>query len=404
MRVKSLKSLTKKASVLGVSLVCCLALFGCSQNSDGYTGGVAATVNGTEIQEDTVTKYIQDYRNSANLTEDAAWATWLKQQSLEPSSLRQQVIDRYTEQELIKQAANEQEVSVDSSEVDSYIEKMKANYNSDEAWQTALESAGITEDEYKESVQNGLLEQALQEKVITDDQKKVSDEDLLKSMNQYLSMFNGAKRSSHILFASGDEDKAAEVLGKIKSGELDFAEAAKEYSTDTGSAENGGDVGWDKLSNFVTQYTTALSSLSKGEVSDLVTSDYGIHIIKCTDEFELEGEAKSLDDFPSEFVDYVRNMQESQNASTAFSEWLENYKNEADITVNDMPENVPYNVDMSLAEADSDTSTSSESSDATTTEEGAETQSDTSAAEEQTTSDAAADTDSANESSNESAN
>ena len=63
----------------------------------------------------------------------------------------------------------------------------------------------------------------------------------------YATAYDGAKRSSHILFNTGDEATAQDVLDRINSGELDFAEAAKEYSQDTGSAENGGDVGWDKL-------------------------------------------------------------------------------------------------------------------------------------------------------------
>ena len=66
----------------------------------------------------------------------------------------------------------------------------------------------------------------------------------------YDTTYDGAKRSSHILFDSGDEATAREVLDKLNAGELDFAEAAKEYSKD-GSASDGGDVGWDKTSSFV---------------------------------------------------------------------------------------------------------------------------------------------------------
>ena len=274
-----LKSLIKKASVLGLSAVCCFVLIGCGGTNYGYTGGVAATVNGVEIKEDTITKYIQDFRTSSDLTTNDTWANWMNENSLDPSKVREQVIDYYVEQELTKQAAAEQSITVDSSEVDAQIENMKSNYSDDDAWKKALETAGITEDQYRESVENGLLQKALQEKVVTDDQTQVDDATLLTMLNSYSSMFNGAKRSSHILFASSDESTANDVLNKINSGELDFAEAAKQYSTDAASAVNGGDVGWDVLSNFVTQYTTALKDLSKGQVSGLVTSDYGIHII-----------------------------------------------------------------------------------------------------------------------------
>lgn len=357
-----LKSLIKRALVLGLSAVCCFALIGCGGTNYGYTGGVAATVNGVEIKEDTITKYIQDFRTSSDLTTNDAWANWMNENSLDPSKVREQVIDYYVEQELTKQAAAEQSITVDSSEVDAQIENMKSNYSDDDAWKKALETAGITEDQYRESVENGLLQKALQEKVVTDDQTQVDDATLLTMLNSYSSMFNGAKRSSHILFASSDESTANDVLNKINSGELDFAEAAKQYSTDTASAVNGGDVGWDVLSNFVTQYTTALKDLSKGQVSGLVTSDYGIHIIKCTDEFTIEGEATSLDQFPSEIVDYMRNIQKSQNKSSSYSSWMANYKEQADIVVNDIPSNAPYNLDMTQYQKSDDSNSTSNNS------------------------------------------
>ena len=61
------RSLFRRVSVIGVTAACALALAGCSGSNYGYTGGVAATVNGTEIQEDTVTKYIQDFRTNSDL-------------------------------------------------------------------------------------------------------------------------------------------------------------------------------------------------------------------------------------------------------------------------------------------------------------------------------------------------
>ena len=203
-----LKSLIKRALVLGLSAVCCFALIGCGGTNYGYTGGVAATVNGVEIKEDTITKYIQDFRTSSDLTTNDAWANWMNENSLDPSKVREQVIDYYVEQELTKQAAAEQSITVDSSEVDAQIENMKSNYSDDDAWKKALETAGITEDQYRESVENGLLQKALQEKVVTDDQTQVDDATLLTMLNSYSSMFNGAKRSSHILFASSDESTA----------------------------------------------------------------------------------------------------------------------------------------------------------------------------------------------------
>lgn len=371
-------ALLRKISVVGVSAACCIALVGCGGTNYGYTGGVAATVNGAEIQEDTITKYIQDFRTSSDLTSDDDWGNWMKENSFDPATVRDQVIDYYVENELKKQACDEKGITVEQSQVDDEINNMKANYDSDDAWKQALSSAGLTEDQYRESVEAGLLDKALED-AVAGDTATADDSKVLDMLNTYYTMFNGAKKSSHILFASGDTEKAQEVLDQINAGTLDFAEAAKQYSTDTASAADGGNVGWDAINSFVTDYTDALDGLSVGQVSGLVTSDYGIHIIKCTDEFTCDGKATSLSAYPQEFVDYISNIVKDQSKSTAYSNWFNDYKAQADIQNNDMPENVPYNLDM-IKYDNSDSS--SDNSDGSSNGASADTNADASATED----------------------
>lgn len=370
-------ALLRKISVVGVSAACCIALVGCGGTNYGYTGGVAATVNGAEIQEDTITKYIQDFRTSSDLTSDDDWGNWMKENSFDPATVRDQVIDYYVENELKKQACDEKGITVEQSQVDDEINNMKANYDSDDAWKQALSSAGLTEDQYRESVEAGLLDKALED-AVAGDAATADDSKVLDMLNTYYTMFNGAKKSSHILFASGDTEKAQEVLDQINAGTLDFAEAAKQYSTDTASAADGGNVGWDAINSFVTDYTDALDGLSVGQVSGLVTSDYGIHIIKCTDEFTCDGKATSLSAYPQEFVDYISNIVKDQNKSTAYSDWFNDYKAQADIQNNDMPKNVPYNLDMTKYD---NSDSSSDNSDGSSNGASADTNADASATE-----------------------
>lgn len=371
-------ALLRKISVVGVSAACCIALVGCGGTNYGYTGGVAATVNGAEIQEDTITKYIQDFRTSSDLTSDDDWGNWMKKNSFDPATVRDQVIDYYVENELKKQACDEKGITVEQSQVDDEINNMKANYDSDDAWKQALSSAGLTEDQYRESVEAGLLDKALED-AVDGDAATADDSKVLDMLNTYYTMFNGAKKSSHILFASGDTEKAQEVLDQINAGTLDFAEAAKQYSTDTASAADGGNVGWDAINSFVTDYTDALDGLSVGQVSGLVTSDYGIHIIKCTDEFTCDGKATSLSAYPQEFVDYISNIVKDQSKSTAYSNWFNDYKAQADIQNNDMPENVPYNLDMTKYD---NSDSSSDNSDDSSNGASADTNADASATED----------------------
>lgn len=371
-------ALLRKISVVGVSAACCIALVGCGGTNYGYTGGVAATVNGAEIQEDTITKYIQDFRTSSDLTSDDDWGNWMKENSFDPATVRDQVIDYYVENELKKQACDEKGITVEQSQLDDEINNMKANYDSDDAWKQALSSAGLTEDQYRESVEAGLLDKALED-AVAGDAATADDSKVLDMLNMYYTMFNGAKKSSHILFASGDTEKAQEVLDQINAGTLDFAEAAKQYSTDTASAADGGNVGWDAINSFVTDYTDALDGLSVGQVSGLVTSDYGIHIIKCTDEFTCDGKATSLSAYPQEFVDYISNIVKDQSKSTAYSNWFNDYKAQADIQNNDMPENVSYNLDMTKYD---NSDSSSDNSDGSSNGASADTNADASATED----------------------
>ena len=96
------------------------------------------------------------------------------------------------------------------------------------------------------------------------------------------------RQAAHILFESVEPDqaiaaKAADVLAKIQAGE-EFSELAKTFSSDTFSAENGGDLGWFGKGIMDPVFEEAAFSLAKiGDVSAVVKSEFGYHIIKLTD-------------------------------------------------------------------------------------------------------------------------
>ncbi|MCC6109639.1 MAG: peptidylprolyl isomerase [Denitrobacterium sp.] len=375
-------NIARSVCAVALSAACLTGLAACSSSGSQSNDQVAATVNGTEISEQTVTDYIQNFRTSQNLTDDDSWGKWMAQYSLDPSSVRDEVISYYEDIELTKQAADENGVSVSDDDVDAQVEQMKSNYSDDDAWNNALQQAGTTEDQYRESVRQAMLESALKDKVASDNTDP-SDDDLLTYAQQYASAFSGAKKSSQILFSSDDEATAQEVLDKINSGELSFEDAVQQYSTDDASKADGGNVGWDLLNQFVSEYTDALANLSEGQVSGLVKSDYGIHIIKCTEVYTAPDEVTSLDQVPPELVEYLRSMVKSSNEASAYQTWFQDYKNQADIQKNDMPSGLPYDVDMSQYQSD-DSSSSSSSTDAATS---SDTSSDASSAADSSSSD-----------------
>ena len=346
-------SLAKSVVTVGLVAACAWSLAGCS-GATGSGGGVAATVNGTEISEDEVTAMVDSVREQQSLSDEDSWGTWMAQYGYTPESVREEVLDGLINQEILLQKAGDRGVTVDDATVDENVESMKANYENDEKWQAALSSVGITEDQYRENIKLSLLYQGVIESFAED--AAPTDEQLLTAASTYATYYDGAKRSSHILFDASDTETAQQVLDQINAGTLDFATAAERYSKDTGSAAQGGDVGWDKLSSFVTEYTNGLKELSEGQVSGLVTSSYGIHIIKCTQVFNAPDEITSIDQIPSEFVETIRSMVLQQNEQTAYSDWLSSCRDSSDVVINDMPSGLSYYVDMSKYSSSSDTS------------------------------------------------
>lgn len=341
------KRFAKVALACGLVAACAFGMAACS----GGGGKVAATVNGNKIYEKTITDYIQSLRESYDLMDDEAWSMYLAMYGMDVSDLRSDIIESYVSDEVKKLAVKDQGLKADKAEIDAMVEDMRSNYTTDSEWATALKQAGYeSEDKYREALEEHLLEEQLEESVAAD--VKVSDKELLKYCNDNASFLDGAKRSSHILFDADDKATAKKVLGQLQNGQLDFAAAAKKYSTDAGSAEDGGDVGWDAVTSFVEAYTDALDKLDKGQMSGLVTSEYGIHIIKCTNVFNAPSKVTKLDQIPKDLRNYLKEMLQQENRSTAIEDWLTEYREGLDIVINDMPSGLPYDVASADEEAD----------------------------------------------------
>lgn len=349
------------AMLLSVSALACSGLLNQASsdpNSYELTGGVAATVNGVNIKEDTVTKQIMSLRQSSYQS-DKEWATYLADQGLTPETYREDVIDNYVQQYLLTEAQREKQIKVTQDDLDSAWNDAVNSYGGDEG--TFLEfisQMGFDKATYMESLKGSIAQDKLKDAVAP--HKDATDEEIIAAINEDIDTYNNARRSSHILFKVAEdatdeerakvEAEAQQVLDQINAGQIEFEAAAKEHSEDT-SAEKGGDVGWDKLTTFVTEYQDALSALSVGQVSGLVKTTYGYHIIKCTDHFNVEGAVASIDQVPEDIKNQVAEGLETEARGEAYDAWLKEYTENADVHINKMPENVPYNVDMSLAES-----------------------------------------------------
>ena len=193
--------------------------------------------------------------------------------------------DRYGEaviQELVYEKVLSENYEVTDKEVTAKFDELKAQMGDN--FQMALQSSGYkTEDDFKRALKLNML----QEKAAISD-IKVTDKELQEA-------YKNAKpeiKARHILVA--DEKTAKEVEAKLDKGE-DFAKLAKEYSTDTGSAQNGGDLGWFGAGKMVPEFEEAAYKLKKNEISEPVKSQYGYHIIQLLDKKEKESYDKMKD-------------------------------------------------------------------------------------------------------------
>lgn len=134
----------------------------------------------------------------------------------------------------------------------------------EQSWKAYLETiqrlSGFTEDDYRGQVASQLYRERVQE-AIEAETPAVAEQVWAR----------------HILVATAEEAQA--VIERLDAGE-DFATLAQELSLDTGSGAQGGDLGWFTYGRMVPEFSAAAFSLTPGEVSEPVKSDYGYHIIK----------------------------------------------------------------------------------------------------------------------------
>lgn len=205
--------------------------------------------------------------------------------------VRQQVLNRMIEEELLYQDTQAQGIVIDDQRVADELAGIKKRFPSEEEFQTTLATLKTSEDELKRKIQRGLAISELIRTLTGDVQ--VTDEETKTFYDGNPSVFATPEQvqARHILVkvapeADADQKKQArqkitDVQEKVKAGE-DFAELAKTDSEGPSSVK-GGDLGFFSRGQMVKPFEDAAFTLKKGEVSDIVETRFGYHLIQITD-------------------------------------------------------------------------------------------------------------------------
>lgn len=201
--------------------------------------------------------------------------------------------DRFGEDvltELVHEKVLSEKYEISDKEIQTEFDNLKTQYG--DQFTSVIEMQG--EDVVKQMVKVDLLRKKAAEKEV-----EVTDKDL----KAYYDTLEGQIRASHILVA--DEATAKEVKKKLAAGEK-FEDLAAEYSTDPGSGQNGGDLGWFGEGAMVKEFQDAAFKLKEGEVSEPVKSEFGYHIIKVTET------VKPFEEMKESLKEEVRNQKIQQ--------------------------------------------------------------------------------------------
>jgi foldase protein PrsA len=249
---------------------------------------------------------------SENITKDELNEMLVEQYGT--SALETLISDKIIELEAAKE-----KVSIAKKEKDAEFQSLIDSYGGQESFTTALEENGMTMEEMGEQVERYLTVKKLVEPrvEITDEEIKTYFDDNKESYSE-----SEQVKASHILVE--DETIAKEVKDKLDKG-ADFAKLAKEYSTDTSNAENGGDLGYFGRGAMVAEFEEVAFSLAENKISDPVKSEFGYHIIQVLDKKEAKAAVYE------EHIEEIKSALFDEKFQTEYTTWLEEKKEEYDI-------------------------------------------------------------------------
>ncbi|MBF0273993.1 MAG: peptidylprolyl isomerase, partial [Nitrospinae bacterium] len=297
-------------------------------NVMAYVDGIAAKVNSDIITMSEVEDELNTYKKRSGITSLNAE---------KEKELRTQIIERIINVLLIKDEAVKKNIEVSEQEINEAIRNVKDKNNlSEDVFRKMLEGQGIKEDEYREKIKDQLLSsrivsQEINSKIV------ISDKESKDYYEKHKEEFKSPKEIEveHILLllspeASENEvesvrKRMVDIQNKIKSGKS-FEKLAATYSDDPSKGESGS-IGYIKRGATVPQFEEVAFKLKVGEVSDIVRTNFGLHLIKVVN--EKPRKQLSFEDAKAD----VNELLFKEKFNALYDEWVKNIRKDSFIEI-----------------------------------------------------------------------
>jgi peptidyl-prolyl cis-trans isomerase C len=200
------------------------------------------------------------------------------------------VLDNMIGYRLVVQEAKARKIAVPDAEVDAQVAQIRAQFGSDAQFQQALATQKTTVEAVRSDTRDAMSAEklvdgevaakiAVKPEAVTDFYQKNQDKFQQGPRVRASHILIGIPQNADVAAKQQAKTKADALLKDLKGGK-DFAAAAKENSQDPGSAPNGGDLGYFEKGQMVPPFEQAAFALKAGEMSEVVETQFGYHIIK----------------------------------------------------------------------------------------------------------------------------
>lgn len=287
---------------------------------------VLARVNGQAVTKAEFEHLIKTMEASANQSVPAE----------RRDEIFRKALDQLVTYTVLSQESRARKVDVTQAELDATIKQMQSQFPNEQEFKKALAARGLTLEKLKSDTRIDIGINKMMEAEVAS-QTAPTDAQAREFYDKNPDKFKQeeAVRASHILFRVDESadaatkkkalEQAQSVLKQAKSG-ADFAELAKKHSAD-GSAQQGGDLNFFTKGQMVPAFDQVAFALKPGQIGDIVTTQFGYHIIKVT-------ERRAASTVPFEQVgDRIREFLTNQQKQQKVEAFIQTLKQKAKIEV-----------------------------------------------------------------------